>query len=221
MTQIQIVPTDPMVANYPNADGKMFSFGETVFNSWLFHIDEDGNHSASVTAQTSGGITVPVTHDGETVLPNNSISDRLNGAASYLQDAESDLMDEADAVLIADYFDGSGLGLAQDIGTAGNSTNFTGIVNTRPEDAGELPPEASTFGSEGIGFHEVLHLYDGIHSEAATQHDDQTNWFTAIWSPASDNPGCSNPVIGQYQDTRTSFCTTDTVQDYLDSNNLV
>lgn len=222
MTHIQVIPTDPMLANHPDGSDKVFSVGDVVFDAWDTNIDENDDYFATLTTQGPAGINIPVTHNGETILPDTTMSDRVNGAASYLEDTEPDLMDAADAVLIVDYWgDGQHIGLAQDIGTAGDSSNFTGLVDTQPEDAGDLPPEASTFGSEGIGFHEVLHLYDGIHSDASTLPRSFITWFSAIWSPASDNLGCNDPGTGNLQNDLTSVCTTNTVQDYLDANDLV
>jgi hypothetical protein len=162
-------------------------------------------------------VTIPAS-----ALPDNdSLADRLYDADDWLSSNESDFYSGAEAIVVVDYYgdDSNTYGWGY-IGNAGTSDNICGLVDTHHEDNGNLPSELSSVGSEGVGFHELLHVFSAEHpSDVSTYSRSNSNDEISIMY-SWDGVSCQdNGNTEEITDT-TSSCATGSVRGYINDNNL-
>ncbi|SFB74497.1 hypothetical protein SAMN05444422_101667 [Halobiforma haloterrestris] len=161
-------------------------------------------------------MTVPASE-----LPDeNDLSERLYDSDDYLKDNEDGLYDGADSIVVVDYYgdDNNTYGWGY-IGTAGNNDNICGLVDVHHEDNNNLPSELSRVESDGVAFHELLHVYDSEHSDDVSTYDTpswQSDEISLMYS--WDGVDCNDQGDTEVIENRVSSCTKSSVRSYIDSN---
>ncbi|MFC7081958.1 hypothetical protein [Halorussus caseinilyticus] len=217
---VQIVGTDPFWNNYSNqsASNKMDDILSWISDKWSTNIEDGSNeYDAGVTAQYTGGVTIPAS-----ALPdNNALNDRLYAADDWLKNNEGNLYSGAESIVVVDYYgDDSGTYGWGYIGSAGDDDDICGLVDTHHEDNGNLPTELSNVESEGVGFHELLHTFNAEHPSDVSTYSNR-NYYDYIsimysWDGVSCTDGGNTEIITDF----TSSCATNSVRNYIDNNNL-
>jgi len=188
-----------------------------VSGAWNTHIEDgSGDYESWFTAQGPAGVTIPSSE-----LPDSGpLGDRLDAADEYLRNNESDFYDGPSSIIVVDYYgqDDNTYGWGY-IGTAGDSDDKTGLVDVCHEDTNDLPSELSEVESDGVAFHELLHVYNASHpSDVSTRgnssQDDDEISIMYSWDDVSCSDDGDTELIANW----VSNCAEDSVHSYIDDN---
>lgn len=212
---IYAVGTQRFWDNHTSASSQMYDIRDRIRDEWEEHIEDgSGDYDVSLTVYFEGGAEVP-----ETPLPSAGLNDRLYAADDWLDNNESTLYNNADSIIVVDHYgaDSNTYGWGY-LGTAGNSNNICGIVDTHYEDNNNYPSELSGVQAPGVAFHEVLHTFDARHPE------DVTTWYNQLSNDlisimySWDGVGCNNNGNTGQVSFGVSVCTRSSVRSYIDNH---
>ncbi|AEH39297.1 hypothetical protein [Halopiger xanaduensis] len=207
----QFVGTESL---WDNMDyNKMSQILSWVSDAWNSHIEDDGDYDSWFTAQGPAGVTIP-----ESELSNSSdLGDRLSDADEWLRDNEGDFYDGPSSIIVVDYHgdDDNTYGIGY-VGRAGESSYKNALVDVHHEDNNNLPSELSEVESEGVAFHELLHIYDATHPSDVSTRSGNPDEISIMYS--WDGVSCSDNGDTEQIVEWVSDCTEGSVHSYIDSN---
>lgn len=178
-------------------------------NMWSGEIDSGSYDLATSVEDGSGRTEIP-----ESALPDNqpSLYDRLKSADNYLESNLSGYYG-IDSIIIADYYVNNAYGWALGA-NATQSINKSAVADCGWEDNSSLPPAYSNTKSEGIAWHELLHLWRADHTYGITYADGDA---TIMWD-WNQTPDCTDNGTGSLKLRDVSSCNKDRVRSYYDDN---
>ena len=201
---VDVVGTESFFDQPSGGNSRLDSIASWCDNVWTGDIqDGSGDYYANFTARDASTVEVP-----ESALCDScTLGDRR-------ADADVWLYDIADAIIAVDYASGLGMGHAGGGSTAGDAWDITCIANVDRESKNVLPDEWKDVGTEGIAAHELGHLFDGDHGDAATVDGGSTS----LMYGSDSNVNCFSvddvtKVIDWY-----SSCTRSDVRSHVDAN---
>lgn len=216
-SDICIIGTDRFWNNHRSPTNEIESISGYINSEWDDEIsDGSGDYDKIVTLYYEGGASIP-----ESALRDNgNLDERNEDGDNWLENNESTLYSNSDAIVIVDYYglDSNTYGWGY-IGYAGGNFNLTGLVDTHHEDNGNLPSELSEVESEGVAFHELLHNFSAEHPDDVTTisfgfGDEDVITIMYSW----DGVRCSNNGNTELMTSRASNCTINTVRSYIDNH---
>lgn len=209
--QISIIGTESFWNNYSSSSpsSKLHSIGNYCENVWNVEIDQ-GDYPLTTHPQTGASkIAVP-----ESALPSTNLPDRMHTADEWIV-ANHPLKVYTEGIIVADHFgqDANHYGHGY-VGAGSQRQDKSVIADCAWEDAGSLPPSIDQDGSEGIAWHELCHLWNGIHSKASNYSDGDSSVLAAF----EDQVDCLDQSSGWNVLSEVSSCNRERIRNYYDDH---
>lgn len=223
--KIDVIQTEQFHDNYSKQcpDCKAADIWDYMGDKWNNYVNPDGNYPANFDYVDDSDLEIPRSVFNNT----DSLYERRQEAHKWLYDNYY-TNNGTDAAVVLDHWGGGGdcntdtvdrYGSAKR-GTAGEDDipEKTAIVDCFYEDddtCENLAPEYDAVLTEGICYHELLHLFNAQHEDDVSSYD-KTDSASFMWNPG-DDVLCYDRANPTYIEGKQSDCCVYTVQDYYDN----
>ncbi len=177
---------------------------------WAQEIDENNGDYPFTPYIESGSSKLVVP---ESALPDtdSTLKERRTAVDNWL--ANNSGMNWADGFVVADHygFDDNtyGWSYGAGAGAAGGNYGITALVDCSWEDHSDLPPAYNDVKSEGLAFHEMLHLFSGNHTKANTESNGDAS---VMWD--WNDVDCTDSGPGSLKEGYVSSCNQNRIHNY-------